>query len=115
MQQSGVQVRPWSNDEPPTEAAIHRIYREEGLSPCSWSNAPGDTYSAHSHDFHKVLYCVRGSITFGLPDERRSVLLRPGDRLDLPAGVAHDATVGPDGVTCFEAHRLDILRERCLA
>jgi hypothetical protein len=27
-----------------------------------------------------------------------------GDRLDLPAGTAHDAVVGPDGVTCLEAH-----------
>jgi quercetin dioxygenase-like cupin family protein len=99
------QIQPWPRPEPPTEAAIRRIYREEGLSPYSWSNAPGDTYSAHRHNFRKVLYCVRGSITFGLPDEGRSALLRPGDRLDLPAGVTHDATVGPDGVTCFEAHR----------
>ena len=28
----------------------------------------------------------------------------PGDRLDLPAGTSHDAVVGPDGVTCLEAH-----------
>ena len=33
--------------------------------------------------------------------------LAPGDRLDLPAGTAHSAQVGPDGVTCLEAHRLD--------
>jgi hypothetical protein len=35
----------------------------------------------------EVLYVVRGSITFG-----------------LPAGVAHDAVVGPDGVACLEGH-----------
>ena len=28
-----------------------------------------------------------------------------GDRLDLPAGTAHDAVVGADGVACLEAHR----------
>jgi hypothetical protein len=28
----------------------------------------------------------------------------PGDRLDLPAGVRHSAIVGPQGVTCLEAH-----------
>jgi hypothetical protein len=32
------------------------------------------------------------------------VPLRDGDRLDLPAGVDHDAVVGPAGVTCLEAH-----------
>ncbi len=32
------------------------------------------------------------------------VELRVGDRLDLPAGTSHDAVVGPDGVSCLEAH-----------
>src|SRR5581483_11431667 len=107
MQEPSVRVHPWPNEEPPTEAAIRRVYRDEGLSPYSWSNAPGDVYGAHSHDFHKVLYCVRGSITFSLPQEGREVLLRPGDRLELPAGALHDATVGPEGVTCLEAHRTE--------
>ena len=107
MQASDVQARPWPYEEPPTEAAIRRIYHEEGLAPYSWSNAPGDVYSAHSHGYAKVLYCVRGSITFGLSQQGRSLLLLPGDRLDLPAGVAHDATVSPEGVTCLEAHRPD--------
>jgi hypothetical protein len=34
--------------------------------------------------------------------EGRDVELRPGDRIDLPAGVEHAATVGPDGVECLE-------------
>jgi hypothetical protein len=32
------------------------------------------------------------------------VSLAAGDRLELPAGTIHDAVVGPDGVTCLEAH-----------
>ena len=28
-----------------------------------------------------------------------------GDRLEIPAGVAHDALVGKQGVACLEAHR----------
>jgi uncharacterized protein YjlB len=52
----------------------------------------------------EVLYVVRGSITFGLPGRGEALELRVGDRLDLPAGVAHDAVVGPDGVACLEGH-----------
>jgi quercetin dioxygenase-like cupin family protein len=78
--------------------------RAEGLSPGSWSNGPGDRYAAHAHDYDKVLVCESGSIRFGLPDEARSVELVEGDRLELPAGTHHDATVGPAGVTCLEAH-----------
>lgn len=78
--------------------------RAEGLDPGSWGNGPGDRYAAHEHDYDKVLVCVRGSIGFGLPDRGESVDLAPGDRLDLPAGTRHDAHVGPEGVTCLEAH-----------
>jgi hypothetical protein len=51
-----------------------------------------------------VLVCARGSITFGLSGRGDRVDLAVGDRLDLPAGVDHDAVVGPAGVTCLEAH-----------
>ena len=76
--------------------------RAEGLAPGGWSNGPGDRYAAHRHDYDKVLVCDRGSITFGV--EGRDVALAVGDRLELPAGTSHDAMVGPDGVTCLEAH-----------
>ena len=76
----------------------------EGLRPGSWSNAPGDTYAAHSHGYDKVLVAAAGSITFHLTELGRDVVLRTGERLDLPAGTVHAASVGPDGVTCLEAH-----------
>jgi uncharacterized protein YjlB len=76
----------------------------EGLRPSPWSNAPGDRYAAHDHGYDKVLVCARGSITFGLPASGARVVLAVGDRLDLPAGTAHDAVVGTEGVTCLEAH-----------
>jgi len=78
--------------------------RAEGLDPSSWSNGPGDRYGAHDHGYDKVIVVAHGSIAFGLPDGGGSVALGPGDRLELPAGTRHDATVGPDGVTCLEAH-----------
>ena len=78
--------------------------RAEGLAPGTWSNGPHDAYAAHAHDYDKVLVCTTGSIRFGLPDRGTAAELGPGDRLELPAGTAHDATVGPDGVTCLEAH-----------
>ncbi|MEJ2151085.1 MAG: cupin, partial [Chloroflexota bacterium] len=65
-----------------------------------------DRYAAHRHSFHKVIYCVEGSIRFTLPElDNRSLRLGVGDRLDLPAGVLHAALVGDEGVVCLEAHR----------
>ena len=76
----------------------------EGLRPGSWATGPADVYAAHAHGFDKVLVCVAGRIVFGLPGRGEQVALRQGDRLDLPAGTEHGAVVGPEGVTCLEAH-----------
>ena len=69
----------------------------------SWGNGPGDRYGPHSHDEHKVVFCLRGSIVFHTDDG--DVELGAGDRLDLLAGTSHSATVGPAGCDCVEAYR----------
>lgn len=79
------------------------VFADEGLSPHTWANEPGFVYGAHEHDYHKVLVCVSGSIVFHTPDGDNPLV--PGDRLELPPGTTHSATVGPDGVTCMEAAR----------
>ena len=98
-------VTPWPPDEEPGEFAILRRLRAENLEAFAWSNKPGDMYAAHEHTYDKVIYCVSGSITFGLPASGESVTLEPGDRLELPAGIRHSALVGDKGVYCLEAHR----------
>jgi hypothetical protein len=52
-----------------------------------------------------VVFVSQGSITFALPHHGRDLRLSAGDRLELPAGVAHSAVAGPQGVACIEAHR----------
>lgn len=77
----------------------------EGLDPGAWSNGPGDHYGAHEHAYDKVIVVASGSIRFGLPAAGgSSFAMADGDRLELPAGTLHDAVVGPDGVSCLEAH-----------
>src|SRR5690348_13258991 len=98
-----VRVERWRSDAAPTESAIRALMSADDLQPYQWANGPGDLYSAHHHDYNKVIYIVRGSITFGLPDRQSEIALEAGDRLELPAGVRHEARVGPDGVLCLEA------------
>ncbi len=96
---------PWEAASPPTEALLLQIMTEQRLNPYSWSNRPHDIYSAHKHNYNKVIYVVSGSITVGLPLLKRQIILNPGDRLDLLAGIVHDAHVGPNGVVCLEGHK----------
>lgn len=77
--------------------------REEGLRSSWWSNGRGDRYAAHSHHYHKVLYCAHGSIRFEIAGTTFD--LEPGDRLDIPPGTTHSAVVGAQGVRCVEAAR----------
>ena len=85
-----------------TRADALAAFAAEGCSaPRSWGNGPGDVYGAHEHAQHKVLFCLAGSIVFRTDDG--DVALEAGDRLDLPAGTRHAATVGPDGCECVEA------------
>jgi uncharacterized protein YjlB len=105
-----MQVIRWQGPASPQEQDLRRHMQEEGLSPYAWSNGPGERYAIHSHTYEKVLYCVRGSIRFVLPDrpdiEHIGIIdLLPGDCIILPAGVRHSAQVGPQGVACLEAAR----------
>lgn len=80
-----------------------RAFAAEGLRAETWSNQPGFVYSEHTHPYHKVLFCIAGSITFHTPTGDTE--LSEGQRLDLPPGTPHSASVGPRGVTCMEAQR----------
>ncbi|GHO44302.1 hypothetical protein [Ktedonospora formicarum] len=102
-------VTRWQGTELPDEHTLQQQMLSEHLSPYAWSNGPRDQYAVHQHTYHKILYCVRGSIRFTLPDIRDelgevvNLDLERGDRMFLPSGVRHSASVGPLGVTCLEA------------
>lgn len=92
------------NDGPvPGKAELEKRFAQEGLTPSWWGNAPGDTYDSHTHNYHKVLYCASGSITFHTSDG--DFELHEGDRLDVEPDTPHAASVGPEGVRCVEAAR----------
>jgi hypothetical protein len=87
----------------PRRAEVEGGLRAEGLTPCPWRNGPDVVYERHRHEHHKVLVCVSGSIIFHT--DAGDLSLAPGDRMELPRGVEHSATVGADGVECVEAYR----------
>jgi len=83
--------------------AIEAFSAEGCSAPRFWGNGPGDEYGRHSHDYHKVLFCLAGSIVFHT--DEGDVSLEAGDRLDLEPGTVHGAMVGPRGCECVEASR----------
>ncbi|HEX9122951.1 MAG TPA: cupin domain-containing protein [Actinomycetota bacterium] len=88
---------------PGREEALAAFRDEACSAPRPWSNAPRAAYDWHTHDYHKVLFCLEGSIVFHTREG--DVELAEGDRLDMDPGTEHAATVGADGVSCVEASR----------
>jgi mannose-6-phosphate isomerase-like protein (cupin superfamily) len=87
-----------------TRADAVAAFAAEGCSaPRFWGNEPDARYGSHKHGFHKVLFCLSGSIVFHTDDG--DVELNAGDRLDLESGTSHSATVGAEGCSCVEASR----------
>jgi len=86
------------------ESELRALLVEEGLAAQAWGNGPHEVYGEHRHGYDKVLVAAAGSITFQLRELGREVVLATDDRLELPAETLHAATVGPEGVTCLEAH-----------
>jgi quercetin dioxygenase-like cupin family protein len=94
----------WNQAKSPTLSELHQQLLREGLFPYDWSNSPGDVYAAHLHDYDKIIFVVRGSITWILPETNETIETHAGDRIDLPRGTLHAAQVGAQGVTCLEGH-----------
>lgn len=98
----GAQILRWPHTHPLPAGEVMAFFEARGIRPSEWTNAPGGVFDVHRHPYRKTLFCIRGAITFSLPDLDREVGLAPGDRLILPTGMRHGAIVGPDGVTCIE-------------
>lgn len=95
---------PWPGPEAPEESALRGRLEREGFSVFPWRDAPGASYSPHSHDHDESLWVVDGEITFGAGGEE--LRLAAGDRLMLPRGTLHTARAGPHGASYLIGQRL---------
>ncbi|MDX2167781.1 MAG: cupin domain-containing protein [Deltaproteobacteria bacterium] len=83
--------------------ALRARLEAEGFSVWQWSDAPGATYTPHSHDHDESIWIVAGEITFGALG--RELHLAAGDRLMLPEGTVHTARAGAAGATYLIGER----------
>jgi quercetin dioxygenase-like cupin family protein len=102
-QDISAKVLRWSGAQHPTLSGITRLMQKDNLQPYMWSNLPNHRYAVRSHNYDKVLYVVDGSLEIHLPDSNQILILRAGDRADIPAGVRHATIVGIKGAKCVEA------------
>jgi quercetin dioxygenase-like cupin family protein len=71
---------------------------DEGLPHIyEWHDEPGTDYPSHAHKGAVAMYILDGGLTFWFGEE--IVVLKEGDRFDVPVGKEHMAKVGENGCT----------------
>ncbi len=102
-QATTVRVTRWIGGQHPTLNSISQLMQKDGLRPYMWMNMPNHRYAVRSHGYDKVLYVISGTLEIILPDSNQRIVLKAGDRVDIPAGVRHGTNVGQNGAKCVEA------------
>ena len=92
----------WTRKAKPTKAELIKMMEAEGHACALYSDTPGTKYARHKHDFDDFLVIVSGQMKIGT--DRFEWLMKPGDRLDIPANTVHWANmVGKEEVHYLSA------------
>lgn len=78
--------------------AIEQQLRADGFTDIRTQRDPPDIYyPPHAHPVTTAHVILSGGMELTLDGERH--VLKPGDRLDVPANALHEARIGPEGCT----------------
>lgn len=92
----------WNKPKKPTLADLQHMLDAHGLEYELYSDRPGTKYGRHKHPFDDFIVIVTGKMK--LITDAQQWLLKPGDRLDLPANTAHSAEmIGKEEVRYLSA------------
>ena len=101
---SELQVEKWNTetDGPLNEASMRRKLKSQGYSCIKYTFPPGTDFPDHTHNVSKKDSIIAGQFRFAM--KGREVILQPGDMIEVPAGVVHNASViGSESVVFFDA------------
>jgi quercetin dioxygenase-like cupin family protein len=79
----------WAKPKKPTLGEIQKMLHAEGLEYDVFSDRPGIKYGRHKHPFDDFIVIVSGKMK--ITTDSSEWVMKPGDRLDLPAGTSHSA------------------------
>ncbi len=97
-------VRRWQAPEVPSLEQIKMMLRAEGLTPTIESYDAGSKVSEHRHPFDEIRMVASGEIMLEVSGNR--LLLRAGDRIDIPSNTRHSTqTQVGSACTCVCAER----------
>jgi mannose-6-phosphate isomerase-like protein (cupin superfamily) len=72
-----------------------QLYAEGFTRVFVWTDGSGVHYAEHTHKSETVHIILTGQMTLEM--DGQSEVYQPGDRVDVPPGQTHIATMGPEG------------------
>ncbi len=85
----------WNKETVPSLEALRTALTGEGFQTSEWADPPGTVYPVHTHGYPEVRWVVHGHLRIGFPESGEEFILKPGDRLDVPADAPHWVDVDP--------------------
>lgn len=97
-------VTRWQAPVLPTSEQITMIFQAEGLATTQEVLAPQTVIPDHRHPFDEIRMVISGALFMNISGNQ--ILLRAGDRIDIPANTRHSkSTQGEEPCVCVIAHR----------
>ena len=97
-------VTRWQAAIVPTEEQIKMMFASEGLEPFEEVYPVKASVADHRHPFDEIRMVVSGSMMLNIAGNQ--LLLRAGDRIDIPSNTRHSkAAEGDEPCVCVVAKR----------
>jgi len=99
-----INVETWdeSTQGPLSEKTLTLLLEKKGYQVCKYVYPPGTFFSDHSHAVDKIDAVLVGQFEMNM--KGMSVILGPGDSLEVPRGQIHSArVVGSEAVVSLDA------------
>jgi quercetin dioxygenase-like cupin family protein len=94
----------WTRPKKPTLEDLKKILAGEGHDCELYSDPPRMKYGRHKHDFDDFVVIVTGKMK--IATDAQEWILKPGDRINLPANTIHSAEMlGTQEVTYLSARK----------
>lgn len=97
-------VTRWQASIVPSEEQIKMMFASEGLEPYEETYPAKANVKDHRHPFDEIRMVVSGSMMLNIAGNQ--LLLRAGDRIDIPSNTRHSKTAeGEEPCVCIVAKR----------
>jgi len=99
-----IDVVRWGKPRKPTREELTARLEKDGVPFGLFTDRPGTKYGRHQHDFDDFIVIAAGRMKLAI--DSHEWILKPGDRIDIPANTPHWAEMlGKEEVQYFSAEK----------